>query len=207
MASSGGTETKKLSRSRRKKAERAAQEIEREKRISQEKQNNPSQKELEEKELKAKLQPLFLDFKQIPPDGNCLYAAIADQLELQGHQVEKNHYLYLRKLTADYMLRHADEFMPFLDIPSGKALNEGEFRRYCNEIENSSSWGGQLELKALSSALELPILVYTADADSPPIEMGAEFLSSVEPLRLSYHRHAYSLGEHYNSVIPISPIP
>jgi len=31
MASSGGTETKKLSRSRRKKAERAAQEIEREK--------------------------------------------------------------------------------------------------------------------------------------------------------------------------------
>jgi len=67
-----------------------------------------------------------------------------------------------------------------------KLLRTGEFRRYCNEIENSSSWGGQLELKALSSALELPILVYTADADSPPIEMGAEFLSSVEPLRLSY---------------------
>jgi OTU domain-containing protein 6 len=34
----------------------------------------------------------------------------------------------------------------------------------------------------------------------PTVKMGEDFAG--EPLRVSYHRHAYGLGEHYNSLLP-----
>jgi OTU domain-containing protein 6 len=47
--------------------------------------------------------------------------------------------------------------------------------------------------------------------DSPDVEMGKEYsgkhsdpgLLVVPTLRVSYHRHAFGLGEHYNSVVPL----
>ena len=40
-----------------------------------------------------------------------------------------------------------------------------EFERYCENILNPSTWGGQIELLALSRVLSLPIHVIQADAD------------------------------------------
>ena len=75
-------------------------------------------------------------------------------------------------------------------------------------------WGGQLEIQALSLALHRSIEVYSADA--PVLVMNAE-ASSTEgddsdsdddsgsatspPLRVTYHRHYFALGAHYNSVV------
>lgn len=45
------------------------------------------------------------------------------------------------------------------------------------------------------------IVVYAAGM--PPLELGAEHAAAGRPtLRLCYLRHAYGLGEHYNSVGP-----
>lgn len=38
------------------------------------------------------------------------------------------------------MRNHADDFMPFL------YLEDGDFEKYCNDIENTARWGGQLEV-------------------------------------------------------------
>lgn len=71
-----------------------------------------------------------------------------------------------------------------------------EFGKYCDDIVNTAAWGGQLELRALSHILRTPIEII--QADSPPIVVGEEYPEN--PLILVYMRHAYGLGEHYNSV-------
>jgi len=66
-----------------------------------------------------------------------------------------------------------------------------------------AEWGGHLELQAISKALGVCIEVYSADQESPrkPLKIGEE--NEGAPLRISYHLHAYGLGEHYNSVRPL----
>ena len=72
---------------------------------------------------------------------------------------------------------------------------------YCDRVANSSDWGGQLELRALAMALQVPIHVFSAEGDI--IRMGEEFHHTQEPLQLTYHLHYYTLGEHFNSVQPL----
>lgn len=69
------------------------------------------------------------------------------------------------------------------------------------EVEATASWGGQLELGALAQALKKHIVVYSASG--PDVEMGKEYVSENLILRISFHRHAFGLGEHYNSVVPV----
>lgn len=78
-------------------------------------------------------------------------------------------------------------------------FNTEKYREYCDKVANTNDWGGQLELQALSAALKVPISIFTADSST--LEMGEEY-KPIPPLKLSYHRHAYSLGAHYNSVVP-----
>ena len=63
-------------------------------------------------------------------------------------------------------------------------------------------WGGQPEIKALASALQRSITVHSAD--SPPMVMqgGGNGGEGKEGLHVSFHRHYFGLGEHYNSLIP-----
>lgn len=108
-------------------------------------------------------------------------------------------FVHLRQLAAEYMLRHREEFEPFMNSADdgGDALS---FEEYCEKVASpvAAMWGGQLELRALSAVLDRPIWVY--DALQPTIRMGNESLLG-EPIRLAFHRHFYSLGEHYNSVV------
>lgn len=102
---------------------------------------------------------------------------------------------YLRLEAANYMRQHRDDFEPFINADDGASLS---FEDYCSKVSCplEAVWGGQLELRALSAVLDRPIWVY--DALQPTIKMGD---SENEPLRVAFHRHFFSLGEHYNSVI------
>ena len=68
-----------------------------------------------------------------------------------------------------------------------------------------SEWGGELEIQALSRCLRESVLVYSADA--PELCMSPEEAEGDAgrrpPLRISYHKHYYALGAHYNSVVPL----
>ncbi|RMX40358.1 hypothetical protein pdam_00017492 [Pocillopora damicornis] len=88
----------------------------------------------------------------------------------------------LRKLAADYMLSHQDDFLPFLtDAKTGKLYTPDQFVQYCEEIAATASWGGHLEIQALSQALKLPIEVYQANA--PVLRIGEDY--DDRPLLLS----------------------
>ena len=68
----------------------------------------------------------------------------------------------------------------------------------------------------MSEGLKCPIVVFSAEGT--PLTMGAEYYAvgdgvegeqdddkgwdKKKALLLSFHRHYYALGEHYNSVIP-----
>ena len=58
------------------------------------------------------------------------------------------------------------------------------FNKYCDDIEKTSAWGGQLELKALVQLLKVPITIYSAT--SPDVLMGDEYSDLSDPLLLSY---------------------
>lgn len=145
---------------------------------------------------------------QIPSDGNCLYGAIDHQLSLVGKAqgVSK-----LRQLTAEHLRQNQDEFLPFIAplADGGEPLNDEQYSSYCDRVEHSQeAWGGQVELQALSHVLRSPIEVL--QGSGPSVLLGGEYKNTSvidgkpHTITLTYHRHAFGLGEHYNSVQPKS---
>lgn len=148
----------------------------------------------EEEKLSVILGARNLEMKDIPADGHCMYRAIQDQLVFFV-TVES-----LRSHTSEYMQKHIDDFLPFFRDPeTGDAYSRDDFVGYCHDIVRSASWGGQLELRALSHVLQTPIEVI--QADSPAVVFGEEY--DKKPLTLVYLRYACNLREHYNSVKPL----
>lgn len=207
-------ENAKPSKSSKRKVKRAQEDAAREQRIQEEQSNLVSDRMVEDEKLGKKLEPLGLTINEIKPDGHCLYRAIQDQLAHLSGGSSPYTYQELREMVAAYMRKHAPDFLPFFlsdnqgDGDSDDSLAE-RFENYCKEVESTAAWGGQLELGALTHCLKKPIKVYSGSF--PDVEMGKEykcesgngFGSSGSSIMLSYHKHAFGLGEHYNSVVPI----
>ncbi|PIN16987.1 OTU (ovarian tumor)-like cysteine protease [Handroanthus impetiginosus] len=206
-------EQSKPSKSIKRREKRAQQEAAREQRIQEEQSQIVSDRSVENEKLKQKLEPLGLTINEIKPDGHCLYRAVEDQLALHSGGSSLYTYQELRQMVADYMRKHASDFMPFFlsenmaDGESEESLTE-RFENYCKEVESTAAWGGQLELGALTHCLKKHIKIFSGSF--PDVEMGKEYKSgegtgsSNSSIMLSYHRHAFGLGEHYNSVVPSS---
>ena len=95
-----------------------------------------SAREVELKAINAMLRSHSLNFqvKEILSDGNCLYRAIADQLnaidvEYCGGENVKD-FAVLRHLAAQQIRARADEFAPFL----GCSENSEEFDDYIRYV-------------------------------------------------------------------------
>lgn len=191
----------RTSKAQKRRDKRAALEKERETRIAEaEVENLTGSRHLENLKLKEKLAERHLQIKEISSDGHCMYRAVEDQLMVRGCALGLKE---LRAQTAQYMRSHADDFLPFLTDPNtGDMYTADEFGKYCNDVADTAAWGGQLELKALSQVLQLPIEVIQAESLS--IIIGEEY--DRPPITLIYMRHAYGLGEHYNSVEPLKEL-
>ncbi|XP_027791574.1 OTU domain-containing protein 6A [Marmota flaviventris] len=185
----------RVSRAQKRRERRAALERDSLERIAKaEMEHMASFRREEEKKVAAILESKNLEMKDIPADGHCMYRAIQDQLAF-SMTVES-----LRCRTAEYMQKHVDDFLPFFSDPeTGGTYTRDDFLSYCENIKRSASWGGQLELRALSHILQMPIKVI--QADSPIIVIGEEYKK--KPLILVYLHYACNLGEHYNSVKPL----
>ncbi|XP_065148747.1 deubiquitinase OTUD6B [Paramisgurnus dabryanus] len=191
----------RTSKAQKRRDKRAALEKERETRIAEaEVENLTGSRHLENLKLKEKLAERHLQIKEISSDGHCMYRAVEDQLMVRGCALGLKE---LRAQTAQYMRSHADDFLPFLTDPNtGDMYTADEFEKYCNDVADTAAWGGQLELKALSQVLQMPIEVIQAESLS--IIIGEEY--DRPPITLIYMRHAYGLGEHYNSVEPLKEL-
>ena len=148
---------------------------------------------------------LGLAIKDIKADGNCLFRAIEHQISLQMPNFESKANLseeffadpntrhrYLRKKAAQYVRQHESTFAPFLALEDSPE----PFAQYCERMETSSDWGGQIELRALSDLLRCKIEIFSTT--SPKVMIGED--SFEHTIRLSYHQRYYALGNHYNSL-------
>jgi len=174
--------------------------------VEEERRGGGSRAQIEAALLEEQLSGLALAVHEVPADGDCLYASVAHQLAIQqsggevpfGLRRTKTAYASsaaLRVAAVQHMLEHRGDFEPFL-------ADQGDFDAYCAKMRDTSAWGGQPELQALSHHLQLPIDVYSAG--QAVVNMGSEYASAGDggaPLRVSYHRNAYSLGEHFNSLV------
>lgn len=207
-------ENSKRGKGARNREKRAQQEAAREQRIQEEQSQIVSDRTIESEKLEKKLGPLGFTINEIKPDGHCLYRAVEDQLALHAGGSSPYTFQELRKMVADYMRKNVSEFLPFYlseNMENGESDDATErFESYCKEVESTAAWGGQLELGALTHCLKQHIMILSGSF--PDVEMGKEYKSgnatglSNSSIMLSYHRHAFGLGEHYNSIVP-APVP
>lgn len=188
----------RVTKAQKRRDKKAAQEKERECRIAEaEVENLLGARHQEGLKLEQKLSQQQLQIKEVPSDGHCMYRAIEDQLAQRSLSGGVMNVKELRCRTAEHMRSHTEDFLPFLTNPStGDLYTTEEFEKYCNDVEHTAAWGGQLELRALTHVLQLPIEVI--QADSAVVKIGEEY--KADPITLVYMHHAYGLGEHYNSV-------
>mmetsp|Transcript_30308 Transcript_30308/g.66211 ORF Transcript_30308/g.66211 Transcript_30308/m.66211 type:complete len:303 (-) Transcript_30308:267-1175(-) len=191
---SAGTGEFKMSKAQKRRAAKQKAEADREAEIELEKsQMGDSDRLLEEQAMKALLSGSRLCMRDVKADGHCMYRSLAMQLEGDSD------YLKLRALCAQHLSQHADQFAAFAE---GCEDDEEGFAKYCEKVESSAMWGGQLELQALSAALRRCIKVYSVGM--PLIQFGDEFAGAGGPLHLAYLKHYFGLGEHYNAVLGAS---
>uniref|UniRef100_A0A7S1ES55 OTU domain-containing protein n=1 Tax=Timspurckia oligopyrenoides TaxID=708627 RepID=A0A7S1ES55_9RHOD len=204
------------SKGQRRKEKKLQRETEQQKMIEEEKNRLSlirTDKDEEEEKFASILKQNQLKIHPIPPDGHCLYAAVAHQLSLcrdstelsstkrvlrgvlneikECKSVEKS-VRVVRAAAADGLESLPEQYAPFADCENGE-----NFQGYCDRVRNQSDWGGELELRALAEFLGIQIQIFSAQF--PVVTMGSE--SSALTIRLSFHRHQYSLGEHYNSLV------
>lgn len=186
----------KLSKAQKRRDKKFQQEKEREVQIKlQDKENLHGPRNTEIKAIEDKLKLVKLKIFAIASDGDCLYKAVSHQLTAKKQQ--ELSVIELRTKVADYIRNHKEDFIPFMSNPETcDMLTDIEFEDYCDKIKDTKVWGGQLEIRALSNCLKCPINVIQATGPEV-IKQGSEFEGP--PLIITYHRHMFSLGEHYNS--------
>jgi OTU domain-containing protein 3 len=130
--------------------------------------------------FEAQLAAGGLTIRDIRGDGNCMFRAIADQLE--GNQ--EAHWDF-RHRVMNFMEENRGAFEPFVedDVP---------FDTYVVRMRRDSEWGGHLELQAISQCFGVNIIVHQLGTQPWEIQ---NFPHPARALHLSYHD-----GEHYASV-------
>ncbi|XP_053698161.1 deubiquitinase OTUD6B [Sabethes cyaneus] len=191
----------KLSKAQRRREKKSQEDKEREEQIkAEEAQQTDSPRIREDKKIAEILAKRGLVGFTVPADGDCLYNAIKHQLTRIG--VNGYETVDLRHLAADYIEDNRDQLICYMSNPESEdVMSEEEFRKYCFQVRYTKSWGGEIEIKALSSSLRCPIEVIQASGPSP---VHGEDGDAGRKLVLTYHRHMYRLGEHYNSTVPMS---
>lgn len=97
-------------------------------------------------------------------DGNCMYHALAHQLELHGYEGRLDDagatpaHVTLRQRAAAHVRAHGDAFLPFIARDGDAREPAEQLESYCRGVEGSE-WGTQVELQALVAELKLPITV------------------------------------------------
>jgi OTU domain-containing protein 6 len=134
--------------------------------------------------------------KEILPDGHCMFAAVADQLDQAGVAISgaagEPPYKTIRRAAAGYMEAHADNFDGFLEEPLAE---------HVARIRDTAEWGGQPELVALANAYGLDICVIQEGRTEVVQPLGDDTpTADRKKIWLAYYRHGYGLGEHYNSL-------
>ena len=138
-----------------------------------------AQKEINEK-FSEELKKLGFYIKEVKGDGNCLFRSVSEQFE--GNE---NNYAIYRQKCVDYMKENKDAFIPFLE-------KEEPIDTYIEKISKDGEWGGNLEIYALSMALNANFYIYIHEQ---PMYVVKTVDDTKKNIMLTYHN-----GKHYNSL-------
>lgn len=190
----------RISKAQKRREKKAAEEKVRQAEIlAQEKLNKDGPRSIEINAIRQLLLKRGLALHSISSDGNCLYNAVRHQLQTTGRSVDD--ISILRNKTADYILANKEFLICYMINPeTGNCYNDVEFEKYCSDLRSTSAWGGHIEIRALSQILQVPIEVIQAVG---PVTVQGDDKFKGPNLIITYHRHMYSLGEHYNSTKPL----
>lgn len=158
-------------------------------------------RELERNFISSIIEKMSFEEEEINPDGHCLYRAFSDQLAVRhGIYVD---YLELRTIAASYIRNNKQDFIPFLLNDDTGEIKDVE--SYCQDIEHTAMWGGEVEIIALARAYkvnveliqmkELPLRI-----NFEPNGQTSSLKDNKDTIKLSYYQHMYALGAHYNSL-------
>ncbi len=187
--------SKKPNRQKARLARRAAEQEAQAVQAAQEAVGLPDLRMQEIENMRKHFDKLGLMETSIRPDGHCMYSAIAmllPSIMSDEDKVESDDmlpYQVVRARTAQFISQHADDFDPFLEEP---------IEQYTNKIKHTAEWGGQLELQAIARAYGIDINVLQADGRVEKIGSGRQ--SETDAIWLTYYRHSFGLGEHYNAL-------
>ncbi|KXL49707.1 hypothetical protein M433DRAFT_6558 [Acidomyces richmondensis BFW] len=193
----GPSPRRKMNRQKARLARRAAEQEEVIRQAAEEAQNLPDWKQQERERMLQCMQERGLQEKEIRADGHCLYSAVADQMQQLNISMgnipgdgSQPVYKMVRAAAADYIEMHQEDFLPFLEEP---------LPDYLHKVRDTGEWGGQLELMALAKTYGTDINVLQDFGRVEKIESKAGE-SSEKSMWLSYYKHSFGLGEHFNSL-------
>ncbi|CAG9464397.1 unnamed protein product [Pedinophyceae sp. YPF-701] len=131
--------------------------------------------------LEGQLARMGLRVKTCPADGNCMFHAVADQLEgADGCAGDVRAAVVAR-------LREQKEVLQFF------IEDDEDYDAYCDRMAREGQWGGHLELQVISEVYGVNIIVH--QHGERPWEIRNHEGPGVRTLHL-----AYEGGQHYDSV-------
>jgi len=190
-------ESQRVSKAQKRRDKKAEKEVKRREEIeAQEQENLLGARNVEQEKIQGLLAVRGLKLHEVPSDGDCMFASVAHQLGLGSDKALS--VAELRKQTGNELRRNKSAYWPFLSSPkTGEPYSEEEYSNYCNVMESTPAWGGQVELLALATVLGRPLTIIQGEGQECLV-VGDD--QKGQPITLTYHRHMYGLGEHYNSV-------
>lgn len=141
----------------------------------------------EYEELKKNLEQSGYYVREMGGDGNCLFRSVSDQIE--GNE---NNFKYYRQICCEFMKNNKEQFKPFID-------DSTTIERYIEKMSKNKEWGGNLEINALSNALEANFYIY--DCELKKMLNNKIFDKPKHVITILYYD-----GSHYNSLRKLSEI-
>ena len=128
------------------------------------------------------------DIYKVKDDGNCLFSAFAHQI-----YGDANFHGIVRQKCCDYMALYRERFNAFIDTDK----NYVNFSHYLNVMRTLRTWGGNLEITALSELYQRPVEVY-AQQTTPrrTFSDSVNYNNQLPPIRVSFKN-----GNHYDSIV------
>ena len=179
---------KKLNRQKARLAKRAAEQEAQAEAAAEEAANMPDQRQQELSAMKQQMENHKLIETMIRPDGHCLYSACAHSIRTSKAQ----DYRDIRRMAAEVMMSHSEDFAPFMDEPVGS---------YTHKVKDTAEWCGHLELQAIAKGFNVNIHVLQANGHIEKIQPEQP---SEKEIWLAYYKHSFGLGEHYNALQKVS---
>ena len=132
---------------------------------------------------KNEIRLLGFDYQEAPKDGHCFYHAVSYYAEKSVN--------HLRKITADFLKENQADFQDFFSDTSMT------YEEFIFKVEHQALWADDLEIQALSLALNRPIIVINPDGKTYKEDAFLNFNEQIFPIFVYFDKNE----KHYDALL------